>query len=139
MTTTASAGHTRRDFLYVATGSVAAMANVLGVRSAVASPVVVEGRLWGAMIAATNQSKPLPADTESRIVEFTELLATSIANAESRDNLRRLVDEQVALRRVATLVAEGAAPAALFSAVTEEVAGLFAPAAVTASRLISAT
>ena len=124
----------RMDDWESATGSVAAMANVLGVRSAVASPIAVEGRLWGAMIAATNQSRPLPADTESRIVEFTELLATSIANAESRDNLRRLADEQAALRRVATLVAEGAEPAALFSAVTEEVAGLFEPAAVTLAR-----
>jgi PAS domain S-box-containing protein len=69
------------------TGSVATMANVLGVRSAVASPVVVEGRLWGTMVAATNQSKPLPADIESRIVEFTELLATAISNAESREAL----------------------------------------------------
>jgi PAS domain S-box-containing protein len=63
------------------------MANVLGVRSAVASPVVVEGRPWGTMVAATNQTTPLPADTESRIVEFTELLATAISNAESRDAL----------------------------------------------------
>jgi PAS domain S-box-containing protein len=77
----------RMDDWESATGSVAAMANALGVRSAVASPVVVEGRLWGTMVAATNQSKPLPADTESRIVEFTELLATAISNAESREAL----------------------------------------------------
>ncbi|HEU0245962.1 MAG TPA: GAF domain-containing protein, partial [Gaiellaceae bacterium] len=87
----------RMDDWESATGSVAAMANVLGVRSTVASPIVVEGRLWGTMIAATNQSKPLPADTESRIVEFTELLATSIANAESREALSRLATEQAAL------------------------------------------
>lgn len=77
----------RMDDWENATGSVAAMANVLGVRSAVASPVVVEGRPWGTMVAATNQTTPLPADTESRIVEFTELLATAISNAESRDAL----------------------------------------------------
>jgi PAS domain S-box-containing protein len=77
----------RTDDWENATGSVAAMANVLGVRSAVASPVVVEGRLWGTMVAATNQSRPLPADTESRIVEFAELLATAISNAESREAL----------------------------------------------------
>ena len=67
-----------------ATGSVAAMANVLGVRSAVASPIVVEGRLWGTMIAATNRKKPPPADTESRIVEFTALLATLHRQRSSR-------------------------------------------------------
>ena len=77
----------RMDNWDSATGSVAAMANALGVRSAVASPIVVEGRLWGTMVAATNQSKPLPADTESRTVEFTELLATAISNAEGREAL----------------------------------------------------
>jgi PAS domain S-box-containing protein len=70
-----------------ATGGVAAMANALGVRSAVASPIVVEGRLWGTMLASTNQSKPLPPDTESRTVEFAELLAIAISNAESREAL----------------------------------------------------
>jgi GAF domain-containing protein len=108
-----------------ATGSVAAMANVLGVRSTVASPIVVEGRLWGTMIAATNQDKPLQADTESRIVEFTELLATSIANAESREALSRLAREQAALRRVATLVAQDVRPSEIFAVVAEEVADLF--------------
>ena len=91
-----------------ATGSVAAMAHVLGVRSSVATPIVVEGRLWGTMIAATSQSKPLPAETESRIGAFTELVVTAISNAESREALTQLADEQAALRRVATLVAQGA-------------------------------
>jgi PAS domain S-box-containing protein len=77
----------RMDDWASATGSVAAMASVPDVRSTVAAPIVVEGRLWGTMVAATNQRKPLPADTESRIVEFTELLATAIANAESREAL----------------------------------------------------
>jgi PAS domain S-box-containing protein len=77
----------RMDDWEQASGSVAALATVLGVRSAVASPIVVEGRLWGTMVAATNRSTPLPADTESRIVEFTELLATAISNAESREAL----------------------------------------------------
>jgi signal transduction histidine kinase len=121
----------RMDDWESATGSVAAMANVLGVRSAVASPIVVEGQLWGTMVAATNRSKPLPADTEARIVDFTELLATAIANADSRAELaasearaRELAHEQAALRRVATLVAQGASPDAVFTAVAEEVAGI---------------
>ena len=48
-----------------------------GVRSAVATPIVVAGRLWGTMIAATSKSKPLPADIKLRIREFTELVATA--------------------------------------------------------------
>src|SRR5262249_57683238 len=42
------------------TGAVGAMATVLGVRSGVASPVVVGGRLWGTIIAATSRTDPLP-------------------------------------------------------------------------------
>ena len=41
---------------------------------------------------------------------------------ESRDELRALADQQAALRRVATLVARGAATSVVFSAVAEELA-----------------
>ena len=51
----------------------------------------------------------MPADTEARLTQFTELLATAVANAESRAELARLAEEQAALRRVATLVARGRA------------------------------
>jgi PAS domain S-box-containing protein len=117
-----------------ATGPVAAMAHALGVRSSVATPIVVEGRLWGAMIAATSQSKALPADTESRIGAFTELVVTSISNAQSREALTQLADEQAALRRVATLVAQGASAAAVFDAVAAEMERLLGADGVTLSR-----
>ena len=118
-------GHTARmDDWANATGAVAAMAHVLGVRSAVATPIVVEGRLWGTMIAATSQSEPLPADTESRTGEFTELVATAISNAESREALGVLAEEQAALRRVAVLVAQQPSPDEVFTAVTEAVGPL---------------
>jgi PAS domain S-box-containing protein len=54
--------------------------------SAVASPILVEGSLWGAMVVALN-SAPLPLDTEERMAKFTELVATAIANAQSRAEL----------------------------------------------------
>jgi signal transduction histidine kinase len=57
-----------------------------GVRSIVAAPIVVEGGLWGGLEAATQQ-QPLRADAEARITSFTELVATAIANAQSRDAL----------------------------------------------------
>jgi GAF domain-containing protein len=107
------------------TGSVAAMATVLGVHSAVGCPVVVEGRLWGTLIAATSTSEPLPDELESRLGQFTELIATAIANAEARDALAKLADEQTALRRVATLVADGVGPEGVFPAVAAEVDTLF--------------
>jgi PAS domain S-box-containing protein len=113
-----------------ASGAVADMARSLRIRSTVASPIVVEGRLWGTMIAATSQSEPLPAGTESRLGAFTEMVATAIANAEARGEVHRLAEEQAALRRVATLVAEGAAPTDVFDAVVAEVAQLFGAAQV---------
>ena len=118
----------RLDDWAKATGPVAEMARVLGIRSSVATPIVVEGRLWGTLIAVTSQSEPLPRETDSRIGEFTELVATAIANAEARDELSRLVEEQAALRRVATLVAEGAAPTEVFDAVIAEVGQLLGAA-----------
>jgi signal transduction histidine kinase len=62
----------------------------------------------------------MPADTEARLTQFTELLATAVANAESRAGLARLAAEQAALRRVATLVARGTRPEKLFEAVANE-------------------
>jgi hypothetical protein len=50
---------------------------------------------------------PQPPGTEARLASFTELVATAIANAEAGRELRRLADEQAALRQVATLVARG--------------------------------
>ncbi len=118
----------RLDDWAKATGPVADMARVLGIRSSVATPIVVEGRLWGTLIAVTSQSEPLPRATDSRIGEFTELVATAIANAGARGELSRLVEEQAALRRVATLVAEGAAPTEVFDAVVAEVGQLLGAA-----------
>jgi signal transduction histidine kinase len=87
-------------------------------------PIRVEGRLWGAVTAGTTQDEPLPPDTASRLGQFTELMATAIANAEARAEVERLAEEQAVLRRVATLVAEGASPAAVFDAVAAEMKGL---------------
>jgi PAS domain S-box-containing protein len=90
--------------------------------SGVASPVVVDGRPWGAITVASRE--PLPPDAEQRLEKFTELVATAVANAASRQALRRIADEQAALRRVATLVAEGAPPSTVFDAVAAEMLGL---------------
>jgi PAS domain S-box-containing protein len=92
-------------------------------RSTVAAPIFVEGRVWGSIFAST-MAVEIVEGTESRVVDFAELVATAIANTETRDSLRRLVDEQAALRRVATLVAQGVSPDELFSAVAHEVAGI---------------
>jgi signal transduction histidine kinase len=70
-----------------ATGSLGTYARELGARSGVGSPIVVDGRVWGAMVAASMQSSPLPVESESRIEEFTELVATAISNMQARSDL----------------------------------------------------
>jgi signal transduction histidine kinase len=106
-------------------GETAEVARGLRLRSTVGAPIIVEGRLWGALMAATRGEEPLRQDAEGRIAAFTELVATAISNAESRAALGLLADEQAALRRVATLVAEGVPPSEVFSAVSREVSGVF--------------
>lgn len=115
-------GHTCRvDDWSASTGSVTALADSLGVRSSVATPIIVNGRIWGTLIAVTSQGEPVPAETEERIASFSELVAIAVANAESRGSLSQLAREQAALRRVATLIAEGAKQETMFAAVAEEV------------------
>jgi signal transduction histidine kinase len=67
-----------------ASGPAAALARELGLRSSVGAPIVVDQRLWGVMIVSSKHDEPLPADTESRIAAFTELVATAISNTEAR-------------------------------------------------------
>ena len=110
------------------------LARSLRVRSAVGAPILVEGKLWGALMAATRGVEPWAENAETRIAAFTELVATAIANAESREALAELADEQAALRRVATLVAQGASPHDLFEAVAEEVGRLLPVGSATMGR-----
>jgi signal transduction histidine kinase len=74
----------RVDSFVDALGAIAGEARALGIRSSVGCPIVVAGRIWGVIAASTRDEAPFPADTESQIAEFTELVATAIANAESR-------------------------------------------------------
>jgi GAF domain-containing protein len=70
----------RIDDFTTATGSFAASLRELGVHSAVGTPIVVDGRLWGALGTASLRPDPIPADTEVRMGQFTELVATAISN-----------------------------------------------------------
>jgi PAS domain S-box-containing protein len=110
------------DFATTATGPIGEAGRSAGRRSVVATPVIVAGRLWGALTIGTYDDAPLPPHAESRVAEFTELMATAIANTESRARADRLADEQASLRRVATLVAHEAPLEAVFAKVAEDVA-----------------
>jgi len=102
-------------------GQAAANAREMGWRSSVGAPITVEGRLWG-VLAVVSTSEPLPLGTDRRLAAFAELVATAVANAQSHEELALLAEEQSALSRVATLVAEGASPDDVFAAVGTEVA-----------------
>jgi signal transduction histidine kinase len=94
----------------------------LDIGMAAGVPVIVSGRVWGAVVVAAGyQRPPLPADTLDRLAAFTELMATAIANSDARTEIERLAGEQAALRRVATLVARGAETGEVFAAVACEV------------------
>ena len=60
-----------------------------GFQSTVAVPVTVGGRIWGAVIAATNRPEPLPPDTEEHLGDFAELVALALASADAREELSR--------------------------------------------------
>jgi GAF domain-containing protein len=111
----------RIDGYAEASGPIGVTVREAGFHSAVGTPIIVEDHLWGVMVVASTAEQPLPANTEAPLAKFTELLATAVANAESRAGLARLAEEQAALRRVATLVAQGVPPDELFAAVAEEV------------------
>jgi len=108
-----------------APGSAPAAAREMGWRSSVGAPITVDGRLWGVLAVVSKTERPLPSDTEQRLAAFTELVATAIANSQAHEQLAQLADEQAALRRVATLVAEGATPNRVFEGVRDEVARMF--------------
>ena len=75
----------RMDSLENAQGATAEYVRSLGLRAAVGVPIVVGGCLWGAAVVGSIQ--PLPRDTEARVGDFAELVATAIANADARAEL----------------------------------------------------
>jgi signal transduction histidine kinase len=77
----------RLDSYERGSGSMAAAARGAGVHSSVAGPIVINGRRWGALVAATAQAEPMATDAESQVAQFAELVATSISNAQARSDL----------------------------------------------------
>jgi PAS domain S-box-containing protein len=104
-------------------GTIADAGGNTGLGAAAGAPIIVDGHVWGAM-TATARGAPLPDHVEDRLAEFSELVASAIANAENRAGLARLAAEQGALRRVATLVARGTRPEEVFATVANEVSRL---------------
>src|SRR4051794_5878675 len=103
----------RIDDYATASGEIAERVRWGETRGVVAVPILVEGRLWGAMVTGTTGAEPFPPETESRLGQFTELMATAIANADVRDQLtasraRLLTAGDEARRRVVRDLHDGA-------------------------------
>jgi signal transduction histidine kinase len=111
-------------------GPVATRHRTEGFGQAVGAPILVDGLIWGYIGAYGEAGETLPAGCETRLADFTHLMATAISNAQARDELRSMAESQGALRRVATLVAEGSEPKAVFTAVAVEAARILGVGAV---------
>jgi diguanylate cyclase (GGDEF)-like protein len=53
----------------------------------IAAPVVIDARLWGALIVCTTSTADLPADVELRVERFAALMSMAIANADAQARL----------------------------------------------------
>ena len=78
-------GAVRMDSHENARGPAGARIRELGLHCGVGAPIVVDGRLWGAAVVGAQE--PLPPDTEARVSEFADLVATAIAAATTRAEL----------------------------------------------------
>ncbi|WP_238005406.1 DUF4118 domain-containing protein [Dactylosporangium sp. AC04546] len=70
-----------------ATGPAAATARRLGIRSAVGVPVMVQGRFWGVLAVMSFTAEAIPPVAEACLADFSDLIATAIANVEHRAQL----------------------------------------------------
>jgi PAS domain S-box-containing protein len=86
-----------------APGPLAEHLRTLGYRSSVAAPLSVSGRLWGVLVASTTRSESLVSGSERRLLDFAELVAQALSNADAYDKLAgsraRIVEAGDAERR----------------------------------------
>jgi signal transduction histidine kinase len=98
----------------------------LGLEASIGAPVIVNGSIWGVITASrTTPDDPFPIGAEQRLADFATLVAQAIANSEARRELAAMVEEQAALRRVATLVAGGRPQPEVLEAVAREAGHVF--------------
>jgi signal transduction histidine kinase len=113
----------RVDNLAAMSGRWPQVAQGHGFSTSAAVPILTHGTLWGSLVVV-GRDKPLPAEIHVHLTSFAELCGTAIAAAHSRRQLQQIADEQGALRRVAELVARGAALPEVFTAVAVEASQL---------------
>lgn len=72
-------------------GQVVERLTSFGYGTATAAPVKFGGQTWGALVAAGPRGKPFPAGSERRLMDFADLVAQALANA---DAYRKLADSR---------------------------------------------
>jgi GAF domain-containing protein len=103
-------------------GTVARIAREAGGPDRVAAvPIAVGGTTWGTLLAVPAAGEALADGAGALLADFARLLGGAVAGARADEELRSLTEQQAALRRVATLVAQQASPNAIFTAVAREV------------------
>lgn len=75
------------DFDQVGAGEVSQLMRRLGIRAAAAGPIILSGRLWGALSVNWAAGAAMPAGAEDRVAAFAELVSLAIENAEAREDL----------------------------------------------------
>jgi PAS domain S-box-containing protein len=93
----------RVDDFEAVEGETAEWVRSFGIRATVAAPVILTGRLWGAVTVSTVRREPFPEGAEQRLADFAELAAQALANAQAREDLAasraRIVEAGDAERR----------------------------------------
>ena len=113
----------RIDNLEGVSGQWPRVAHGFGFSASAAVPILLERRLWGALVVVSRDD-PLPPAIEKHLTDFAELASTAISAAQARRALHALAEEQAALRRVAELVARGPALEEVFATVAFEASKL---------------
>ena len=96
-----------------APGELAALLRKLGIRAEVGAPVIVNGSVWGALIAGSDTAESMPEGSEMQVASFAELISVAVANAASRADLsasraRIVAAADVARQRLARDLHDGA-------------------------------
>jgi sugar diacid utilization regulator len=74
-------------------GPIAARVRAVGVRAAVAVPIIVDSRVWGLAAVGSVEPGPMPAETETRVSRFAELIATALVAGYRDEQKRQLLGE----------------------------------------------
>jgi hypothetical protein len=74
-------------------GPIAARVRAVGVRAAVGVPIIVDGSVRGLAAVGSVESGPMPADTESLVSRFGEVIATAMVAGYREEQRRQLLGE----------------------------------------------